>query len=967
MFRKKPLSDAVRVALGVGVGTLAFGASSGALAQDDVIEEIITTGSRIPIDANLVTSSPVTTLDAAELSNRGIIRVEDLINDMPQMVPEFTANDSNGSTGTATLDLRGLGSDRTLVLVNGHRMGFGDPFALAPDLNQIPGALVERVEILTGGASSTYGSDAVSGVVNFIMKDNFEGFQIDYQYSGYQHSNDNSVVQAQINSSGFALPSEDVTDGGSTYVNVLLGVNSADDNGNITAYLGYRDTAAIFHADRDFSACALSSRNGETCAGSATIPTGTFSPLDGTGVYFTVAGDQFIPWDYTYYNYGPLNHFQRPDERYTAGLFGHYAVSEAFEGYAEVMFMDDRSLAQIAPSGNFFRSRSISCDNPLLSAQQAATINGVDVDGVAGPDFPCVPGNGDVVPWRIGRRNVEGGPRFDDLRHTTYRTLVGIRGDINDNWSYDVSANFSRLVFSEVYNNDLSITNLVRALDVVDDGAGNFVCATFLNGADPNCVPWNIFQEGGVTQAALDYIKLPLFADGDLSQDQWVGFVSGDLGVAVPWAADTIQVVAGFEYRDDQLDFNPDTGFTSGDGAGQGGATGKVDGAIVVKEFFTEAKIPIVQDRSGIQSLSLDLRYRYSDYDSGITTDTYNIGGEWTPMDGLMIRGGFSRAVRAANIRELFRPQSFGLWSGTDPCAGPTPELTAAACANTGVTAAQYGGIPFSPAGQYNRTRGGNTALIPETSDSITIGVVWSPEFVQGLDLSVDYWSIEVLDAVAAGIGEEFAIRQCAATGLPVFCSLITRGAGGNLWVTNDAFVTSTNINIGFFDVSGIDIVANYGFEFGDGHTMDLALRGSILDKYDQQPLPGAAIQECAGFWGGDCGRPRPEWKHTFSATWGTPWDLDVTGGWRYIGKADGFETITFHHDEENYFDLVVSYTTELFGGTTVLNAGASNLFDNDPPVNGFVNNAAYSNGNTFPGTYDALGRYFFLGFTMSY
>ena len=208
MFQRKPLSVAVNRALSTVAmaATATTGAPAlvwGQQAQQETLEEVVVTGSRIAADPNLVTSSPVTTVKSEELRFRGITRVEDLINDLPSIVPENTANESNGATGSATIDLRGLSSDRTLVLTNGHRMGFGDVQVLAPDINQVPGALIERVEVLTGGASATYGSDAMSGVVNFIMKKDFEGIQIDYQYSGYHHNSGNEAVQSAVDARGF--------------------------------------------------------------------------------------------------------------------------------------------------------------------------------------------------------------------------------------------------------------------------------------------------------------------------------------------------------------------------------------------------------------------------------------------------------------------------------------------------------------------------------------------------------------------------------------------------------------------------------------------------------------------------------------------------------------------------------------------------------------------------------------------
>ena len=473
---------------------------------DEEIEEVVITGSRIKTDANLTGSSPVTTLNASEISHRGITRVEDLINDLPSITPELTANESNGATGSATIDLRGLGSDRTLVLVNGHRMGFGDVTALAPDINQIPGALVERIEVLTGGASSTYGSDAMAGVVNFVMKSDFEGLEVDYQYSSFHHNQGNSTVQSALTAAGFDQAPGSTWDGGGHDINVTMGVNSSDGKGNITAYFGYRTIDPVTQSERDFSACALSGGGAFDCAGSSTLPSGRFTDfganaaaMNGLAGYdWTVDGTAFVPRDGLLYNYAPPNHYQRPDERWTAGMFGHYEVNESFEGYAEFQFMDDRTNAQIAPSAAFFVNTSLNCSNAFLTAAQFGQIGCV---------LPT-----DIVYTYIGRRNVEGGSRNDDIGHTSYRILGGARGEINDDWSYDVFANFSRTILNELYNNDLSITNIRRALDaVVDPATGNIVCRTSISQGglppiDPACVPYNVFATGGSTAAARAYL-----------------------------------------------------------------------------------------------------------------------------------------------------------------------------------------------------------------------------------------------------------------------------------------------------------------------------------------------------------------------------------------------------------------------------------------------------------------------------
>ena len=964
MSTNSNLRLAIKFALGLSTGALAltapnvFAQDANAEAEEELmLEEVIITGTRIPLDKNQISTSPVTTLDSEEMVYAGVARVEDLVNNLPQLVPEFTSNDSNGSTGTATLDLRGLGSDRTLVLVNGHRMGFGDPFALAPDINQIPANLVERVELLTGGASSTYGSDAVAGVVNFIMKKNFEGFQFDIQTSGYRHKNDNKAAQDAVNAAGFPLPKSTVTDGEIVNFNAIFGMSSADGRGNVTGYIGFRDINGIKHSERDYSACALGGDNPPVgdCRGSSTTPAGSFRDFVNIDLRLDLDTGDFLPRDGEVYNYGPLNHFQRPDERWTGGLFAHYDLGADIEAYGEFMYMDDRSLAQIAPSGTFFNNTDLNCDNPLLSAQQFEAIGCVNTS--------------DRVPIYVGRRNVEGGPRFDDLQHVSSRTLFGVRGDIGENWQFDVFANYSRLNYTEVYNNDLSISNIIKALDIVDDGNGNAVCRAVVDGSDPGCVAYNIFQPGMVTQDMIDYLSLPLFSVAHMNMTQYTAYVTGDLtdyGVRIPTADEGIRVVFGLETRKDEMDFDLDQNYNLGNAAGQGGATADVSGKVSVDEWFVEARVPIIQNRTGFQDLSLDLRFRQSDYDIGVDADTWNIGLSWVPMDSVKLRGSVSRAVRAPNINELFQPQTIGLWQGTDPCAGPNPPLSEAECARTGVPAGSYGFVAPSPADQYNGKFGGNPLLDAETSDSFTVGFLLTPERLSGFTLSVDYWQIEVEDAIST-VSPEFIINQCA-TGNDSLCPLIHRSqTNGNVWVGSgpDApHVEATNVNIGFFEVAGVDINGMYATGFGN-HGLNFTLRGTYLVTWDDQPQPGGVVNDCVGTWGGACGRPRPEWKHTFNTRWITPLEgLDVNATWRYVGSVDEQGADRFTASSQNYFDLAVGYAFDLGRNNLRLTAGVNNIFDEDPPIHGLLNTAAFSNGNTIPGSWDPLGQYWFLGVT---
>ena len=423
-------------------------AGAPAMAQDaDEEEAIVVTGSRIP-QPNLVTTSPVTQLTAEDITTAGVTRVEDLTNELPQVFAAQGSNVSNGASGTAQVNLRGLGAGRTLVLIDGHRMAYGSPNSVPADLNQIPGAMVERVEVLTGGASAVYGSDAIAGVVNFIMRDDFEGFRVDAQYGFFQHNNDYDEggflrdeleFRGATNPAQFQLPDDNVDDGFGKEITAIFGVSSPDGRGNVTAYMGYRSNDAILQRDRDYSACALANPATTarpyapagtvhwTCGGSATSFPGYFYFGGNQASLDPVTGD-FVAWDPNVgqYNFGPTNYYQRPDERYTLGAFARYEINEHVEAYAQAMFMDYRSVAQIAPSGNFFNTATINCGNPLLPSNTTTFAGGI-----------CTPAEvaaNTVVPLYIARRNVEGGGRRDDLNYESYRMLAGLRGPISENW-----------------------------------------------------------------------------------------------------------------------------------------------------------------------------------------------------------------------------------------------------------------------------------------------------------------------------------------------------------------------------------------------------------------------------------------------------------------------------------------------------------------------------------------------------
>jgi hypothetical protein len=573
----------------------------------------------------------------------------------------------------------------------------------------------------------------------------------------------------------------------------------------------------------------------------------------------------------------------------------------------------------------------------------------------------------------IGRRNVEGGGRQDDLRLTDFRGVWGFKGDINDTWRYDVYGQYSEVEMQDTFKNDFSITKLARALDVIDvDGV-----PTCRSG--PPCVPWNIFTDGGVTQAALDYLALPAFIRSTTRQkivDGYVGAHLGDYGLTVPWAKNGVEFIAGAEYRKENLDFSPDSNFSSGDGAG---STFKlpVHGNYDVSEVFTEVSIPLIEGVKWIDALEADLGYRYSDYSTGNETNTYKAAGTWNVMSGLMFRSSFQRAVRAANIRELFLPQTFNLFDmDADPCAfatlgaqpltTPSPAgYTFAQCALTGVTAADWGFVSSNPAGQYNYVQGGNEHLKPEESDTKSYGVVYSPSFVEKLTVSADYYDITI-DKAISNVDPQTILLQCLAGNLGL-CGDVHRGAvSSNLWLGNDTtnpntgFITALNVNIGSYHTQGWDITADYGFDVGSLGSVSLQDTLGLITLWEQQELRGLPIESCKGKWGVACGSPLPDTRNVLRATWTTPWSITLTTAWRYISQVD--DKSASHQDltERNYWDLAALWDIT---SKATFRVGMNNVLDSQPPIAG--NNAGpsnFGNGNVFPGGYDYLGRYYFAG-----
>ena len=1021
-----------------------------AFAQDanSDIEEVVVTGSRI-LDPNIISSSQIAVVDGQDIIDAGVTRVEDFLNDMPQISPGQSITNSNGSNGTATVNLRNLGCSRTLVLMNGRRLvpgttGGGN----CADLNTIPTLLLDRVEVLTGGASSVYGSDAVAGVVNFVLDDEFVGFKAAYSHGFYNHENDNSSLRALVKSYGYAQAPSDVQTGDTGKFSMAFGGDINDGKGHVTAFFEHTDTKPILQGEFDVSACALSGGKAK-CGGSSTIPPGRWADFGGyknyphismtetrasylndpanwtknadgtnkldpkTGLVmknaykapsqdFKVLGNDFVSRAGQTFNYNPTNMFQRPDDRLNMGFFGKYEITDNAEVYMDFTSMKSESNAQIAYSGTFGAiDGSVPCYNPLLSAQQFKAAcsdyagNSFQAAGMGGDNAPDFATNALALAYINGldtavanetimgyktplvslKRNVEGQPRQSIYGYKSYNTTIGLRGDINDDWKYDVYYQNSAVNYQNEYRNDLSVVSINRAVDVISV-AGVPTCVSKIQGIDANCVPYNLFQGGLAGDAGIqgvidggstlqDYIAKSTFINGNGKQKILSGFVSGDTGLTIPGAPSSISLVAGFETKELTTDFRPDTPTKMGDRAGSGGATLPIGGSYDVDEFYFEVGIPVTNN------ISVDAGYRTAEYSTGAETDAMKLGAYWSVNDDLSLRASFQTAQRAANISELYSAVSDGLVdlvsdpcsSGEDDTGAPTnATATAAQCLQTGLAAQYYNTDLNSPADQYNTKGGGNRSLNPEESESLTIGAVITPASIPGLTLTIDYFDITVEDQIAS-VSANTALQGCIDTGSTAYCSLINRRAdNGSLWLTG-GYITTQLGNLSEESTSGVDAIFDYSFDTAYG-SVEVEGVTTFLDTFDIIEIAGAATEACSGNWNGSCGKnPLPEISGKYKATLTTEYDTNISLGLRYLGETTDLGVRKINFDAMSYFDLTVQHMpTE----NLVVTFGVNNVFDEMP---GYTSDAgtAPGNGNTFPGYFDAFGQYIFLNLTVSY
>ena len=933
------------------MGALAVMAQSNVARADDAagaqkLEKIEVTGSLIR-RPELESASPVTMVGSEEFKLQGATNVDTVLQALPQVVPGYTSAYNNGSDGSTQVDLRGLGPQRTLVLVNGRRYLPKDETGTV-DLNTVPLALIDHVDVVTGGASATYGSDAMAGVVNFVLKKNFEGAQIDTQTGRTARR-----------------------DGQTDDISLVAGSNLANGRGNVTVFAGYTKRDGVQQGQRDFSQFALAANSTKT----ALVPQGSANAfpantLDGNGntVHFdgTPGGT---------YNFNPVNYLQTPQTRYNFGALAHLDLNEHNELFTQLVFSNNRVVTQLAPTPTSFNQFNVNANNPFLPAGAASTLAGYSLANGLSNDPNTTTGlNLDgTIPFLLGRRMLETGNRIQAFERNAFQLTLGARGDFANNWNYETYAQFAHTAYTSNYYGDLNAIRFQQSLLVnpgVNGGAPTCVDPT------GGCVPADIFGTNPISGAAANFIKQNMVATGLTTQSIAGASVNGSLPDAFrsPFAKSPIDIAFGAEQRTDRSALSPDDNLATGNLVGFN-AVPPVSGSVTVKELFVETAVPLIQDLPYVKRLGMDAGYRHSDYNNSVgVTETYKLGLSWDPIESTTLRGMLQHAVRGPNIGELYSPQSISADSFNDPCAVAPASRSAqlqAICAATGAP----NQVAATPAGQGNGLHGGNPQLKAESSDTYTLGVVFQPS--RDFSASADLYSIKIKNAVELfGGSASNVLAQCYAQTDPnnIYCQQVHRAPGSGILFGSVGNVAVTNQNVGYLATKGVDVALHYGLKLNEGWgKLAGDVQATFVQKYDLQTVTGGPTLNCAGTFGLICGQPLPKTNVSVRGTWS--WhDLVTSLRMRYIDSVDldahRFDATktspTLTIAAASYFDLSATYkvTKEL-----TVRGGINNLLDKQPPILGsdVQGPSNFGNANTFPGTYDTLGRAYVLGATYTF
>jgi outer membrane receptor protein involved in Fe transport len=995
------IRHAIRQALYVGAMATAVGYTTTAGAQQATeIEEITVTGTRITVPG-VESSSPIYSVDSGEIELQQQPEVERILRLLPITKPDDGQNVNNGTVGVATVDMRGLGSQRNLVLVDGKRLTPYNTNGII-DTSTIPTALIDRIDIVTGGASAVYGSDAISGALNFIMKRDFEGVDLRGYYSV-----------------------TDENDGDIRNLALTVGSNVADGRGNVVVNLNWSEREAVLLGDRPLGLLGIETATGfgypeflagqgptpapAGCGGPGSVATGGSTTTLPTRV--AIAGgtqplgqfreDGTLDTDCGVFNFNPFNYYQTPMERFGGSALGHFEINEHAEVYTRINFSSTNVRQQVAPSGVFGTTFFTPLANPLMSDQarnliiaQAEADRALGNVNVANTPDPDSPGDFLFENWRdlnsngvvdaaddllisYRRRTVEFGERSTGYDNNAFQLVLGTRGTLVGEWDYDVSfqhGESDRTTISAGYTNIANIEHAVNSVDGV----------TCLTGGSA-CVPIDLFGGfGSITPAMAAYSSATGIEQQNYQQTIYSGSVSGPIAaLQFPWADSPVAVSVGSEYREESGTRTPDECLKLAPDSCLGGAGGNllpVAGGFDVTEFFGEAIIPIASGKTGMQQLDLELGFRASDYNPSGSNETWKAGFSYRPVESLRLRAMLQRAVRAPNVGELAAPNVTALRNATeDPCSianvGNIDATLQARCIATGMTAGQVGAVEDIVAGQVNTFEGTDLTRLPEpeTADTLTVGFVFTPDFqlgaIDGLVLSVDYYDIDIEDIIGI-FGAQEVLDGCYVSGVQSECDKIVR-IGGTLTLPGSGVELFTT-NLVSLQAEGIELGLTMGVDMQSWGDLQISANYNQYLTQEQQSATFISATDCLGHFGTTCEGPLPKSRWIQRTSWNFKDDFTVSYLWRHIGSvsvetAEAANTFADFRKigSRDYFDLTGTWQV-----TDEINISASilNLFNQDPPVVG--NEAAdtsSNSGNTFPSMYDTLGSVYSVGFKYAF
>ncbi len=941
-------------------------------ADEAPMDEVVVTGSRIRQDQQGF-ANPVTTFSAETLAQSGKTDLADFLSQSPALLGSITgdltagSNPGFGEVGLNLLDLRHLGVDRTLVLVDGRRHVSGLAGSAAVDVDAIPTDLLEAVDVLTGGASAIYGADGVSGVVNFRLRKDFEGLTVRGQTSTSEEG-----------------------DGDNQFLALTAGMNFSEGRGNVAVAYEFSKDQRVNDQDRDFlrapRAEELAQNQDDVDIDSPDLPDNIpyndiryadssflsavdvdgdgFADFEGSG---NVYDRGFVLENSGGYTQGgsstPVNGYQGdlfPEmERHLVNLVSHFDVSDTLTISAEGKYVRSQGFTIAQPTYDFYLL--MTPDNPFMpDVIRDAIVPGAAQEFLEDDSLP----DGALVT----RDNYDLGVNGEDNTRETLRGVLAANGTITDHLRYEAS-----YVYGETKSRIESVNNRVTdrwlaAIDVVEDGSGQPVCRSSLDpDADESlagCVPYNIFGNGVRDPDAVDFVNTNSISNTKVTQQVVSGSFSGDFGSLMEMPGGAIGFAVGAEYRRETSDSLPALDIQ--DGSTWNGPITPASGSFNVKEIFAEVNVPVLKDAKFAERLSFGAAFRASEYSTVGSTSSWKVDGVYAPVSAVTLRGTYAQAVRAPNIAELFTPERSIFHFIVDPC--DIAELNNGTSTRETNCAELLDGLGIDPttflpsntpqATLFTEgTFGGNRELSEETATTWTAGIVLRPEFAPGFSLALDWYDIDIEDAINTPEAQEVA-QLCVDNP-----SLDNPYCGGIDRDPDTGYIIGFTVrpdNVASFTTAGLDVALNYQFDTERLGGFKVQLVGGYLDRLEFVSVPGAEVDndlEEQYF---------PKFSATLDASW-TRGPLTLAYGLNWFGKTDRFTRETLAGDPDysdpRYFKVKQKWDHEIsaaydFTDHVNVYAGINNLF-NQKPAFGYGSNSSYP--------ISAMGRYFYLGARMNF